>query len=111
MTVSSVTRTPPSQSAPSQSSAKTSLSALNSGDFLKLMLAQMEQQDPTAPVDQKEMLAQMAQFSSLSNSQQMADTLSTISAKLDTLVSAQATNSAAISQLAASVAGRPTTAS
>jgi len=73
---------------------KSSLADLGSADFIKLMTAQMQQQDPTAPVDQKEMIAQMAQFSSLSATTGMADTLKSISAKLDTLISVQTTPSA-----------------
>ena len=38
---------------------------LGQGDFLKLLTVQMQQQDPFEPVDNKEMLAQMAQFSAL----------------------------------------------
>lgn len=83
---------------------KTSLSDLDQGDFLKLMLAQMEQQDPLAPVDQKEMLAQMAQFSSLAGTTRMADTLSAISAKLDTLVTSQGATQQAVNQLTATLA-------
>ena len=101
MTVTSITS---AGAAARPSGAKTSLSALNSGDFLKLMLAQMQQQDPTNPVDQKEMLAQMAQFSQLSNSTQMSDTLTAISSKLDTLVTAQTRTNDALASLAQKVA-------
>ena len=45
---------------------KSGFSSLGSADFIKLMTAQMQQQDPFNPVDNKEMLAQLAQFSSLS---------------------------------------------
>lgn len=72
--------------------------------FLKLLTTQMQQQDPFNPVDQKEMLAQMAQFSSLAGTTEMADTLSAISAKLDTLVSAQTTTNEAVTALAQKVA-------
>lgn len=65
------------------------LSSLGSGDFLKLMTVQMQQQDPLNPVDQKEMLAQMAQFSSLAGTTEMGDTLKAISTKLDVLIKAQ----------------------
>ena len=51
------------------------LGSLGSGDFLKLMTVQMQQQDPLNPVDQKEMLAQMAQFSSLAGTTEMGDTM------------------------------------
>jgi len=68
---------------------KTGLGSLDQGDFLRLMTVQMQQQDPFSPVDQKEMLAQMAQFSSLAGTTEMGDTLKAISAKLDTLIAAQ----------------------
>ena len=63
--------------------AKTGLGALGQGDFLRLMTVQMQQQDPFSPVDQKEMLAQMAQFSSLAGVAEMGDTLKSILARLD----------------------------
>ncbi len=69
--------------------AKSGLGALDSGDFLKLMVAQLQQQDPSAPVDNKDMLAQMAQFSTLAGSSEANATLSTISDKLDALIAAQ----------------------
>ena len=68
---------------------KFGFAALGAGDFLKLMTEQLKAQDPLAPVDNKEMLAQMAQFSSLSTQTGMADTLSAISGKLDTILAAQ----------------------
>ena len=67
------------------------LGALGSGDFLKLMVAQLQQQDPFAPVDNKDMLAQMAQFSTLAGSTESNATLSKISDKLDALIAAQKT--------------------
>lgn len=38
---------------------------LDQNDFLRLMTAQLQQQDPFNPVNNQEMVAQMAQFSSL----------------------------------------------
>lgn len=73
-----------------QSASKGGLASLDQGDFLKLMTVQMQQQDPFSPVDQKEMLAQMAQFSSLAGIAGMGDTLKAISAKLDAVIAARA---------------------
>jgi flagellar basal-body rod modification protein FlgD len=57
-------------------------SMLGQKDFLRLLTAQMQTQDPFEPVDNKEMLAQMAQFSSLAGLSEINDTLKLINAKL-----------------------------
>lgn len=62
---------------------------LGHGDFLRLMVAQLQQQDPFEPVDNKDMLAQMAQFSALAGSSETNDTLAQISDKLDALIAVQ----------------------
>jgi len=43
---------------------------LDKDDFLKLFVAQMQKQDPSAPMDNAQMMAQMASFSSV---EQMAN--------------------------------------
>lgn len=63
---------------------------LGQADFLRLLTVQVQQQDPFDPVDNKEMLAQMAQFSSLSGITEMNATLQQIAEKLDALAAAQA---------------------
>ncbi|WP_299426354.1 flagellar hook capping FlgD N-terminal domain-containing protein [Sphingomonas bacterium] len=55
---------------------------LGQADFLKLMTAQLQNQDPFSPVDNTQMVAQMAQFSSLSGITDMSTTLKSIAAKL-----------------------------
>ncbi len=91
MTVASVN----AANAPAAPPAKVGFSALGQGDFLKLMTEQLKLQDPFAPVDNKEMLAQMAQFSSLAGISQVNDTLKTISTKLDAVLSSQGTSAPA----------------
>lgn len=57
-------------------------SAMDQSDFLTLMTAQMKNQDPFDPVDNTQMVAQMAQFSSLAGISEMNTTLQAIAAKL-----------------------------
>jgi len=68
--------------------------SLGQADFLRLLTVQVQQQDPFDPVDNKEMLAQMAQFSSLAGINDVNATLQQISTKLDTLAAAQAATGA-----------------
>jgi flagellar basal-body rod modification protein FlgD len=56
--------------------------SLGQNDFLKLMTAQLKNQDPFAPVDNTQMVAQMAQFSSLAGITEMSTTLKGIADKL-----------------------------
>ncbi len=65
------------------------LETLDQGDFLRLLTTQLTFQDPLAPADNKEMLAQMAQFSSLAASTESSARLEEISTKLDRLIAAQ----------------------
>lgn len=70
-------------------------SSLGQGDFLKLLTVQMQQQDPFNPVDNTQMLAQMAQFSSLAGISEMGGTLGSIASKLDDLIALQQDGGAA----------------
>jgi flagellar basal-body rod modification protein FlgD len=45
--------------------AKKSSGSLDQNDFLKILITQLQHQDPTSPVEDKDFIAQMAQFSSL----------------------------------------------
>ena len=56
--------------------------SLGQADFLKLMTAQLQNQDPFDPVDNTQMVAQMAQFSSVAGISEMSTTLKAIQAKL-----------------------------
>ena len=57
-------------------------STLTQADFLQLLTAQMQNQDPFNPVDNTQMVAQMAQFSQLSATTDMSTTLTAIANKL-----------------------------
>lgn len=63
--------------------------ALGQSDFLRLMTEQMKSQDPFDPVDNKEMLAQMAQFSQLAGVNDINKTLTALGDKLDAILAAQ----------------------
>ena len=73
-------------------SASTSNTTLGQADFLKLMTAQMQNQDPFNPVDNTQMVAQMAQFSSLAGITDMSTTLKGIATKLGATSVADATS-------------------
>ena len=75
--------------APSARRVSNSFQALDQGDFLRLLTVQLQQQDPLAPVDNKDMLAQMAQFSALAGTTETNARLGEIAGKIDALVHAQ----------------------
>ena len=62
------------------------MDSLGQGDFLKLLTVQMQQQDPFEPVDNKDMLAQMAQFSALAGSAETNAQLEMIAKNVDQLI-------------------------
>ena len=63
-------------------SAASSSASLKQGDFLRLMTAQLNNQDPFEPIDNTQMVAQLAQFSSLSGQEETNSTLAAIADKL-----------------------------
>lgn len=75
--------------APGTISRQTAAASLDAGDFLRLMTAQLANQDPLEPQSNEQMVAQLAQFSSLEATVTSQATLEDIAAKLDALISVQ----------------------
>ncbi|KAF1005514.1 MAG: Basal-body rod modification protein FlgD [Luteibacter sp.] len=55
---------------------------LSQSDFLKLMVTQMTNQDPTKPMDSTQMVAQMAQFSQVAATQELQQSFDGLSKNL-----------------------------
>ena len=68
--------------APQSSSSQLQQQTLNQSDFLKLMVTQMTNQDPTKPMDSTQMVAQMAQFSQVAATQELQQSFDTLASNL-----------------------------
>jgi len=55
---------------------QTGKSSLGQDDFLKILMTQLQNQDPSQPLDDKEFIAQMAQFTSVEQLTNMATQVS-----------------------------------
>ena len=71
------TATPTTPASPTVSSALAN--GMTQADFLQLLTAQLQAQDPTNPVDNSQFVSQMAQFSQLSTSQDTLTALNSLS--------------------------------
>ncbi|MCX7046222.1 MAG: flagellar hook assembly protein FlgD [Candidatus Sumerlaeota bacterium] len=71
-------------------SSKTSGTTMGKDEFMKLLVAQLTNQDPLSPADPKDFAAQLAQFSSLEQQMNMNATLSNLAALESSINSAQA---------------------
>jgi len=56
---------------------------LGQDEFLKLMTTQLQNQDPFAPMDNGDFIAQMAQFSSVSGINQLNDTMGSMAGQIE----------------------------
>ncbi len=68
---------------------RTAQQDLGKDDFLKILITQLQHQDPTKPMEDRKFIAQMAQFSSLEQMTNMSTQFTELSA---TLKGAQAMN-------------------
>jgi flagellar basal-body rod modification protein FlgD len=92
--------------APSTMPREGAAASLGAADFLRLMTAQLANQDPLEPQSNEQMVAQLAQFSTLENGIAQRGSLAEISEKLDALIVAQ--ERAAAAAEAAAIAAIPT---
>ncbi len=60
-----------------------SKSSLEEADFLTLLVTQLKTQDPTKPMDDKEFIGQMAQFTSLKQMSSVAENLTNFTKEFD----------------------------
>ncbi len=79
---------------------------LGQQDFLKLMTTQLKNQDPFAPMENGEFLAQIAQFASVSSIQELQNSFSTLSEALYSGQSLQAASLVGRQVLVAGDTGR-----
>ncbi|MCJ7507746.1 MAG: hypothetical protein MUO85_03310 [candidate division Zixibacteria bacterium] len=85
------------------SSDKTnSQTTLDKDEFLQLLITQLQNQDPTSPMTNQDFIAQLAQFSSLEQLQNMNDQLET-STQWDYLLSQTINNTMAASVIGKSI--------
>lgn len=67
----------------STSNQPNSVEEMGSQDFLALMVAQLENQDPTKPMDNMQFMGQLAQFGTVSGIQEMNDSFSGLSSAIN----------------------------
>jgi flagellar basal-body rod modification protein FlgD len=81
---SSVTNTTSATSSSTSTTSKNSTVGASAGmgkdDFMKLLVAQLQNQDPMKPMDDKEFITQLAQFSSLEAIDKMTTAMEQLSA-------------------------------
>ena len=79
----SINSTPPTTNTPGSTSASAGSAAdkasLGKDDFLKLLVTQLQHQDPMNPVDDKDFMGQMAQFTSVEQLSNMATSIKLMS--------------------------------
>lgn len=66
------------ESIASTAASSTQNSSMGIQDFLKILLTQLTYQDPLKPMDNKEFMAQMAQFTTLEQTQQLNEKISAL---------------------------------
>jgi flagellar basal-body rod modification protein FlgD len=60
-----------------------SLSSVSMNDFLKLLITQLQNQDPLSPMDDAQILQQVSQIKSIESNQRLSDTLTSMQTQQD----------------------------
>ena len=81
----SITGIGPTQFPASTSTSSATNGVLGQDDFLKLLVSQLQNQDPMNPADGTQFLTQLAQFQQLEQSMNMGTDITAIRNDLDTL--------------------------
>lgn len=71
MDINSVLSAQAAQSSTGTTPTRQASNGLGKDDFLKILVAQLQNQDPTTPMDNSQFISQMAQFSALEQMQQL----------------------------------------
>ena len=75
-----------------QAAKKVAPQQLNQDDFLKLMTAQLQAQDPMKPLDNSQFVSQMAQFSTVSGIQNLQNSFASLASSLQSTNMLQASS-------------------
>ena len=75
----------------STTSATAGSSTLDENAFMKLMITQLQNQDPSAPADDQQMAAQLAQFTSLESLQNIQTSIQSLGTTISDATAAQTT--------------------
>ncbi|HET6433852.1 flagellar hook assembly protein FlgD [Dyella sp.] len=83
MTINTIGNAGNSAATTGQIAKEASAGGMTQSDFLKLMTAQLQAQDPTNPVDNSQFVSQMAQFSQLQSTQDLVGSVQTLNSTVN----------------------------
>ena len=66
-----------------QAASADSLNSVSMNDFLKLLVTELQNQDPTSPMDNSQILQQVSQIKAIESNQRLSDTLTSMQTQQD----------------------------